>query len=142
LALGEWAATLPPGDEQLAAESFSAASASYNSLFERCDVVLSPTFARGPWPLGTLAPGLGREELIARTGEIVGYTPIHNVTGGPGMSVPLEWHDGLPIGMHFAAAPGADALLLSLALQLEEAHPWAHRRPVIDTSAHLDSGVR
>jgi amidase len=29
----------------------------------------------------------------------------------------------LPIGMHFAAAPGADALLLGLAYQLEQARP-------------------
>ena len=34
----------------------------------------------------------------------VGYTPIHNIAGCPGMSVPLHWSDeGLPIGTHFAA---------------------------------------
>ena len=35
------------------------------------------------------------------------------------MSVPLEWVEGLPVGIHFAAAPGADRTLLELAYQLE-----------------------
>jgi amidase len=39
--------------------------------------------------------------------------------------------DGLPIGVHFAAAKGQDALLLELAYQLEEAAPWRSRRPPI-----------
>lgn len=44
------------------------------------------------------------------------------------MTVPLGHHDGLPVGIHFAAAPGADRLLLALAYELEAAAPWAHVR--------------
>jgi len=44
--------------------------------------------------------------------------------------VPLAWSpDGLPIGVQFAARQGEDALLLSLAGQIERAAPWARRRP-------------
>ena len=129
LELIEWGATLPDDSEAVGRAACEAATDAYLGLFERCDVILSPTFTRLPWPLGTLAPDLGRELLVRRTEEIVGYTPIHNVTGSPAMSVPLEWHDGLPVGMHLAAAPGDDALLLGLAYQLEEAQPWADRRP-------------
>lgn len=112
-----------------------AAAAAYNRRFETYDVLLSPTLARPPWQTGHLHPALGREELIRRTEAIVGYTPIHNVAGGPAMSVPLGEAGGLPVGIHFAAAPGADALLLELAFELEQAAPWRHRRPGLATLA-------
>jgi len=39
--------------------------------------------------------------------------------------------EGLPIGVHFAAAQGRDELLMSLAADLERAAPWAGRRPAL-----------
>jgi amidase len=92
-------------------------------------VVLSPTLARVAWPIGHLSPAAGRESLIRRTEEAVGYTPIHNVAGCPAMTVPLGRDDGLPVGIHFAAAPGADRLLLALAYELEAAAPWSAAWP-------------
>ncbi|MCY1078296.1 amidase [Archangium lansingense] len=107
---------------------FAQAVHAYHEATRGYDVVLTPTLATEPWRIGHLSPVLGREELIRRTGRAVGYTPIHNIAGCPGMSVPLHFPEkGLPIGTHFAAAPGADALLLGLAYQLEEARPWKDR---------------
>jgi amidase len=46
------------------------------------------------------------------------------------MSVPLHWDtEGLPIGSQFAARMGAEATLLALAYELEDARPWAGKRP-------------
>jgi amidase len=129
LELIEHAATLPAGTAERCTRSLADAAAAYTRSFATCDVVLSPTLARRPWPTGFLSPGLGRVELIHRTEQAVGYTPIHNAAACPAMSVPLGWADGLPVGMHLAAAPGDDALLLGLALALEAAAPWAGRRP-------------
>ena len=108
--------------------TFAQAVHAYQETTRDYDVVLTPTLATEPWHIGHLSPILGREELLRRTARSVGYTPIHNIVGCPGMSVPLHFpDDGLPIGTHFAAAPGADALLLGLAYQLEQARPWKDR---------------
>jgi amidase len=125
LELIEWAATLGPDALAECEQALTGAGRVYLRMFERCDVVLSPTLARPSWPLGHLSPAAGRETLIRRTEEAVGYTPVHNVTGCPAMSVPLGRHNGLPVGLHFAAPPGADRLLLALAYELEAAAPWA-----------------
>jgi amidase len=110
---------------------FAQAARTYLGAIRDYDVVLTPTLATLPWRLGHLSPVLGRQELIARTGDAVGYTPIQNIAGCPAMSVPLHLSSdrALPIGMHFAATPGRDATLLGLAYQLEEACPWRDRWP-------------
>ena len=110
--------------------AFADAVRVYRETTRGFDVVLTPTLATEVWPLGHLSPVLPRETLIERTGRAVGYTPMANIAGCPAMSVPLHTsEDGLPIGAHFAAAAGEDALLLSLAYQLERARPWADRWP-------------
>ena len=109
---------------------FADAVRSYRESTRPYDVVLTPTLATEPWKIGHLSPVLERAELVRRTGRSVGYTPIQNIAGCPAMSVPLAWSErGLPIGMHFAAAHGAEAMLLGLAYQLEEARPWRDRWP-------------
>jgi amidase len=48
------------------------------------------------------------------------------------MSLPLSWsEDGLPIGAQIIGPPAGDALLLSLAAQIEASWPWADRRPPV-----------
>lgn len=109
---------------------FAEAVRAYLGATRAYDVVLTPTVAAEPWPIGHLSPVLGWEELRRRTARALGYTPIQNIAGCPAMSVPLHFPEhGLPIGAHFAAAPGADALLLGLAYQLEAARPWKDRWP-------------
>jgi amidase len=48
------------------------------------------------------------------------------VTGEPAISLPLaESANGLPVGMMLSADTGAEARLLELAYELEQARPWA-----------------
>ena len=97
------------------------------------DVWLTPTLAEPPLPLGTLesTPDNPLAGLM-RSASYVPYTPICNITGQPAMSAPLYWGgDNLPIGSHFMARFGDEATLFRLAAQLEEARPWAERRPPV-----------
>lgn len=97
------------------------------------DLLLTPTLAEPPPPLGEFDPTPGDPlRPIFRAAAITPFTPMFNTTGQPAMSVPLHWSDDdLPIGVQFAAAYGREDVLLRLASQLEEARPWRHRRPGI-----------
>lgn len=111
-----------------ARETFERCARAYLSAFGECDVLLTPTLTEEPWLLGHLSPLLPYRELVARMTRAVGYTPIHNVCGAPGMSVPLHWTpDNMPIGVHFAANVGREQTLFELAYELEAARPWRDR---------------
>jgi amidase len=100
-------------------------------FFERYDVLLLSTLGGPPLPVGTLnADGEDLEGFAAQLFAFACNTLPFNVTGQPGMSVPLSCTDeGLPLGAQFVARQGADGLLFQLAAQLEAAQPWAGRRP-------------
>jgi amidase len=102
-------------------------------FMEDYDVILCPTLAKPPVPLGVL--GLSPTSIQDFTKEITEfgpYTALYNVTGQPSMSVPLHWTpDGLPVGVMFSGRFGDEATLLRLAAQLEKANPWAGRNPDI-----------
>jgi amidase len=94
------------------------------------DVLLTPSLAERPLPLGTLDPGAPDPmATFTRSGLFTPFTPIFNATGQPGISVPLyEGSDGLPLGVQLVGRPAGEAQLLALATQLESAQPWAERR--------------
>jgi len=121
-------------------------------FFETCDVLLTPTLALPPVPIGALKTAGGQvaflkligrfnagwllnalgviNALAAKAFDFSAFTPLFNVTGQPAMSVPLAWNDdGLPIGMQFVGRFGDDATLFRLAGQLERARPWFSRIP-------------
>ena len=82
--------------------------------------------------LGTIDGGKGMA-AFSTLSNYVGYTPLQNVAGAPAMSVPLAMSaGGLPIGIHFSSAKGQEKRLLELAYELEQAQPWADRKPGVN----------
>lgn len=126
-----------------------------SEFHQRYDLLLTSTLAKPPVPIGSLeqpramqlvAAGLLRshsaglvlprlpivDALVRANLGCVPYTQLANITGRPAASVPLHWTaDGLPLGVQLVAPLGGERVLLRLAGQLEQARPWAARRPVL-----------
>ena len=102
-------------------------------LWREFDVLLTPVTITPAPPIGLLDPvNVEPREFNRRQGEIFGYTPPFNMTGQPSISLPLGMSkDGLPIGMMFTGRYGDEATLYRLAAQLEDAMPWADRKPQV-----------
>lgn len=94
-------------------------------FFRTYDAVLTPTVADETPRVGFLAP-TDYQQVISRLIDWVSFTPLHNVTGEPAISLPLaQSAHGMPVGMMLSADIGQESLLLELAYELEEARPWA-----------------
>jgi amidase len=95
------------------------------------DVLLTPALAERPLLLGTLdSDAADPMSTFTRSGLFTPYTPVFNASGHPGCSLPLyQGEDGLPLAVQLVGRPAGEAALLGLAAQLEEALPWAQRRP-------------
>src|SRR5262249_36067022 len=102
-------------------------------FLERYDVLITPTRAQPPYPLGPLSLSNPESATFnAARNASIGFTSLFNSSGHPAMSVPLAMsHSGLPLGVQFVARFGDEATLLRLASQLEVAQPWKDRRPRI-----------
>ena len=153
-ALNLLGASLSAGTFVKAERYLRSASRSVGDFFETIDVLVTPTMAMPPFKIGALQPLpheramlklLGRlragnvlkllgalEQTADKIFDFIPYPPLFNVTGQPAMSVPLYWTAGnLPVGSHFVGRYGDEATLFRLAAQLEQARPWAGRRPPV-----------
>ena len=105
-----------------------AIAAWYESGF---DLLLTPTMAEPPVPLGT-HDDAGPDPLAAYRRALPqgAFTAIANVTGQPAISLPLHWTPGgLPVGVQLVSAYGREDVLIAAAAQLERERPWAGRTP-------------
>jgi amidase len=95
------------------------------------DLLVTPTLGSPPPRLGWFTED-GPATERQRIRQYCPYTAAFNITGQPAMSVPLHWTaEGLPVGVHIVAPYGREDLLIRVASQLEQAAPWADRRPTV-----------
>jgi amidase len=94
------------------------------------DLLLTPTLATPPLRIGAFH-GKGLWPTIIGLTKFMPFTPLMNLTGLPALSVPAGLSaEGLPLGMQLAAGRGGEALLLSVARQLETVRPWPRHAPM------------
>jgi amidase/6-aminohexanoate-cyclic-dimer hydrolase len=111
------------------------------AFFVGYDILLTATLAEPPARIGRFDHR--PEDYVdyrMGSGRVFDYSPFtaaFNASGQPAASLPLHWTaDGLPVGIHLAAAFGADELLMGLCARIEEAAPWFARRPPLRYEAY------
>ena len=111
------------GALQLASRTAISATAAY-------DVVLTPTLAQLPAPVGWFQDAGDPRAEFDRMISWTPFTAVYNTSGQPAVSVPLHWSaEGLPVGVQLVGRPADEATLLRLSAQLEAARPWRDRHP-------------
>jgi len=150
--LGLLGRALSAGDFVAAMRTWDRSARQMGVYFQEYDLYMTPTTAQPPSRIGEMQPTpaekalikvintfeLGR--LLTATGIVdqlankslarTPFTQLANLCGLPAMSVPLHWTpDGFPCGTHFIAPFGREDRLFQLAAQLEQARPWAGRKP-------------
>ncbi len=93
----------------------------YIALFEKYDVLLTPTLSAPVPKLGHFGPNEPFLSVVMRLNNYVNFTIVQNATGAPAISLPMgKCDNGLPIGSMFATKIGDERVLLELAFELEE----------------------
>ena len=101
-------------------------------LFEKFDLLLTPTLSVAAFPVGRLNP----EHWPQHAWDWIGWASFSypfNFTGQPAASVPAGFTPaGLPVGLQIVGRRFADLTVLQAAAAFEAARPWARRRPSLD----------
>jgi amidase len=99
------------------------------AIFDRVDVVLTPTTAQAP-PRVDLLRDRGYWSTSTAASAACPFAWPWNVVGWPAISVPAGFTAAdLPIGAQLVAPAENEALLLALAAQLEGTRRWHEQRP-------------
>jgi amidase len=101
---------------------------SFAAFFADHDVVLTPTLALQPVPIGSMFED--PEGPVQACVRFTPFTPVANLTGQPAVSLPFSRSDGgVPVGVQLIGRPAGEAMLLRVSAQVERARPWRDARP-------------
>jgi Asp-tRNA(Asn)/Glu-tRNA(Gln) amidotransferase A subunit family amidase len=151
--LGEHAEKLTPQFRQMLidAESISAVDhvlddilhtgvfVGLQSVFERYDLIVSPTLAIPPVRNASDGNTLGPTDIGGKSVDpLIGWCmtfPI-NFTGHPAISIPAgTTPEGLPVGLQIIGRRHGDESVLALASRFEQAQPWFQNYPGLNARA-------
>ncbi|WP_245704888.1 amidase [Belnapia rosea] len=107
--------------------AFNTTSRAFGAFFEAWDIILTPITALPTPRLGTteyltISDNPDVLDWFGNLWRNFAYTPLANLCGIPGLSMPLGVQEnGLPLGIQAQAKQADDGLLLQLAAQVERA---------------------
>jgi amidase len=114
---------------------FNATTRAVAGFFGDYDLLLTPTTASPNTAIGHLNaddPSLDARGWYDRIFAFAPFTALSNITGAPAISVPgTPSPEGWPVGVQIVGRYAAEETLLGVAALLEEATPWADRRPAV-----------
>jgi amidase len=106
-------------------------AARVNAVLATADAILLPGPSGPPPKVGAHA-GRGATVTLNAAVSAVPFYGAFNATGQPACSVPAGFdRRGLPLAVQLVARPDDEATVLALAAQIEQARPWADRRPPV-----------
>lgn len=95
--------------------------------FAGADLVVTPTVAVPPLPIGSIASKRPREAFEHIT-PLGAFTAMFNLSGQPAASVPAGLSsDNHPLGVQLVGKPFDDATVLAVSRLIESALPWGGR---------------
>jgi aspartyl-tRNA(Asn)/glutamyl-tRNA(Gln) amidotransferase subunit A len=101
-------------------------------LFEKYDLLLTPSVSVPALPLGRINP----EGWPQHPWDWLGWASFSypfNFTGQPACSIPAgHTKAGLPVGLQIVGRRFADLTVLQAAAAFEKARPWQKKRPALD----------
>jgi aspartyl-tRNA(Asn)/glutamyl-tRNA(Gln) amidotransferase subunit A len=107
--------------------------AQFANLFEKYDLLLSPTLA-----VPSVAVGSFPDEIAGKPVYPHRYFSFHpftypiNAIGHAAASVPAGFSsDGMPIGLHIVGRRGGEETVIAASGAFEKARPWAQHRPSV-----------
>ena len=103
------------------------------TFLEPYDALLTPALAERPLPLGTLDTAAPDPmSTFTRSGLFTPFTPVFNAPVSRASRCPcIRARTDCRSASSSSGRPAGEAALLALAMQVEEAMPWAERRPPV-----------
>lgn len=97
----------------------------FEEAFKKVDCIITPSSPTLPWKLGEKIS----DPLKMYLSDI--FTVTANLTGNPGLGVPMGFVDGLPVGMQIIGPHFSEDLLYKVGFAYERENPWWKERPNI-----------
>jgi len=107
----------------------------FDQAFTKVDVIITPVSPTLPWKLGEKI----NDPLKMYLSDI--FTVTANLAGIPGLSVPIGFANGLPVGMQILGIHFSEDNLFQIGYAYEQETEWHKQKPKLNSSLHLGGGT-